>query len=86
MYFVYIAQCSDDTFYTGITSDLKRRIEEHNSSKLGAKYTKARRPVKLIYSKEFNDRSTAQIEEARIKNLTRREKLEFITKNKDDED
>lgn len=86
MYFVYIAQCSDDTFYTGITSDLKRRIEEHNSSKLGAKYTKARRPVKLIYSKEFNDRSTAQIEEARIKNLTRREKLEFITKNRDGED
>jgi len=80
MYFVYIAQCSDDTFYTGITSDLKRRIEEHNSSKLGAKYTKARRPVKLIYSKEFNDRSSAQIEEARIKKLTRNKKLDFLRK------
>ena len=86
MYFVYLVKCNDDTLYTGITSDLKRRIEEHNNSKLGAKYTKARRPVKLIYQKEFENRSEALIEEARIKKLSRREKLEFITKNKDDED
>lgn len=83
MYFVYIIECNDKTLYTGITSDLKRRIEEHNNSKLGAKYTKFRRPVKLVYSKKFNDRSSAQIEEARIKKLTRNKKLDFISKNKD---
>lgn len=78
MYFVYILKCSDETLYTGITSDLTRRIEEHNSSKLGAKYTKARRPVKLVYSKEFANRSTAMVEESRIKKLTREEKINFI--------
>ena len=78
MYFVYILKCNDGTLYTGVTSDLKRRIEEHNTSKLGAKYTKARRPVKLIYSKDFEDRSAAQIEESRIKKLSRNEKLFFI--------
>jgi putative endonuclease len=80
MYFVYILKCNDGTLYTGITSDLTRRVEEHNSSKLGAKYTKARRPVKLIYSKEFADRSAALIEEARIKKLSRSEKLNFLGK------
>ena len=86
MYFVYILKCSDGTLYTGITSDIARRIEEHNSSKLGAKYTKARRPVELVYSKEFNDRSSASIEEARIKKLSREEKLSIISKSKDDAD
>jgi putative endonuclease len=80
MYFVYILQCCDGTLYTGITSDLERRIKEHNNSKLGAKYTKARRPVELIYSKEFTDRSTALIEEARIKKLPRDKKLNLFGK------
>lgn len=75
MYFVYIVKCSDETLYTGITSDLKRRIEEHNNSKIGAKYTKYRRPVKLVYSKEFSDRSTAMVEEAKIKKQSRDKKL-----------
>jgi putative endonuclease len=78
MYFVYILQCSDHTFYTGITTNLDRRLKEHNSSKLGAKYTKARRPVKLIYSKEFENRSEASTEEARIKKLSRTEKHNLI--------
>lgn len=86
MYFVYILKCNDGTLYTGITTDLERRIEEHNNSKVGAKYTKARRPVKLIFSKDFTDRSTAMIEEARIKKLSRSEKIDFISKNRDDED
>ncbi|MFA5025970.1 MAG: GIY-YIG nuclease family protein [Candidatus Shapirobacteria bacterium] len=80
MYFVYILQCNDKTLYTGITSDVTRRVEEHNKSKLGAKYTKARRPVKLIYVKEFVDRSSALIEEARIKKMSRSEKLDFLRK------
>ena len=79
MYFVYILQCSDNTFYTGITTNLERRVKEHNTSKIGAKYTKVRRPVKLIYSKEFNNRSEASVEEARIKKLTRTEKINFIS-------
>lgn len=78
MYFVYILECSDSTFYTGITTNLDRRLKEHNSSKLGAKYTKVRRPVKLIYSQQFNTRSEASIEEARIKKLSRSEKSNLI--------
>jgi putative endonuclease len=78
MYFLYILECSDQTFYTGITTNLDRRIKEHNNSKLGAKYTKVRRPINLVYSKEFLNRSVASIEEARIKKLSRSEKLNLI--------
>jgi putative endonuclease len=78
MYFLYILKCSDQTFYTGITTNLDRRIKEHNNSKLGAKYTKVRRPINLVYSKEFLNRSVASIEEARIKKLSRSEKLNLI--------
>ena len=80
MYYLYILKCADKTLYTGITVDLKRRIEEHNNSKLGAKYTRARRPVKLVYSKKFRNRSSASKEENRIKSLSRKEKLELIKK------
>jgi putative endonuclease len=59
---------------------LKRRIIEHNTSKLGARYTMARRPVKLIYSKKFRNRSLASKEENRIKNLSRKEKLLLVKK------
>ena len=52
MYFVYIVKCADNTFYTGITTELERRIEEHNGSDKGAKYTRVRRPVSLVYSEE----------------------------------
>jgi len=78
MYFLYILQCADDTLYTGITTDLDRRIKEHNNSKLGAKYTKVRRPVKLIYSQEFINRSEASKEESRIKKLSRQQKLSLF--------
>lgn len=80
MYFLYIIKCYDETLYTGITTNLKRRITEHNSSKFGAKYTASRRPVKLVYSKKFKNRSTASKEEARIKKLKRVKKLELIKK------
>lgn len=78
MYYLYILKCADETLYTGITVDLERRIEEHNSSKLGAKYTRARRPVKLVYSKKFCNRSIVSKEEVKIKALTRKEKKEMI--------
>lgn len=74
MYYVYILSCSDQTLYTGITTDLERRVAEHNSSKLGSRYTRARRPVKLVYSKEFADRSSASKEESRIKALSKSKK------------
>ncbi len=78
-YFVYILKCSDKTLYTGITTDVNRRVLEHNGEgKLGAKYTKARRPVKLAYSKKFSDRSKASSEESRIKKLTKKQKEEII--------
>jgi putative endonuclease len=77
-YFVYILECADQTLYAGITTDLKRRIAEHNNSKLGAKYTSARRPVKLVYSKKFKNRSLASKAEAEIKKLKKSEKLKLI--------
>ena len=78
MYYLYILKCADQTLYTGITTDLERRVVEHNSSKLGAKYTSSRRPVEFVFSREFKDRSTASKEEARIKQLSRLEKLKII--------
>ena len=73
-WFVYIVECSDGTFYTGITLDLKRRIEEHNSSKKGAKYTKSRRPVVLYHAEIAAGRSLASSREAQIKKLSRTSK------------
>lgn len=78
MWYVYILECADGTLYTGITTDLERRVVEHNESKLGAKYTRARRPVKLVYSSEKADKSEASKEEYRIKSLTRKEKMRLI--------
>jgi putative endonuclease len=82
MYYTYILKCADKTLYTGITVDLERRIKEHNSSSLGAKYTRARRPVKLVYKKRFKDRSLASKRESMIKKLTRQEKLMLIGDSK----
>ena len=78
MYSLYILRCADKTLYTGITVDLKRRVKEHNHSKLGAKYTRARRPVKIVYSKKFRNRSLASKAESQIKQMTRQEKLKLI--------
>ena len=78
MYHVYIVECSDGTLYTGSTVDLQRRISEHNLSQRGAKYTRARRPVKLVYAKKFRDKSSALRAEAKIKKLARNDKLRLI--------
>ena len=79
-WYVYIVECSDGTLYTGITTDINRRLNQHNSGK-GAKYTSIRRPVKLMSVSEVGDRSDASKEEYRIKQLTRKEKFEYILKN-----
>ncbi|MGW8184919.1 MAG: GIY-YIG nuclease family protein [Candidatus Moraniibacteriota bacterium] len=78
MYYLYILECADKTLYTGITTDLARRLKEHNQNKLGAKYTFSRRPVKLVFHKRFKNRSIASVEEALIKKLTKIQKLALI--------
>jgi len=77
MYYLYIFECADKTLYTGITTDLKRRIIEHNDTKLGAKYTSSRRPIKMVFFKKFKNRSAVSKEEARIKKLKKSEKLKL---------
>ena len=74
-WFVYIVECADNTLYTGITVDVKRRVEEHNFGKSAAKYTRARRPVRLKYSECCNSRSEAASREVAIKRLSRNQKL-----------
>ncbi|MFT7328427.1 MAG: putative endonuclease [Crocinitomicaceae bacterium] len=79
MYYLYILRCADDTLYTGITTDLERRIKEHNGMMPGgAKYTAARNPVIVVYHSQHSNRSTASIEESRIKKLTRQQKEVLI--------
>lgn len=79
MYFVYIVRCADDTLYTGIATELERRIEEHNSSGKGAKYTRTRRPVVLVYHESYETRSEASRREYQIKKrMSRKEKLLLI--------
>jgi len=79
MYYVYIVKCADETLYTGIATELDRRIVEHNESDKGAKYTRVRRPVSLVYSEEYPDRSAASKREYEIKKkMSRAEKLELI--------
>lgn len=77
MWYIYILECSDGTLYTGITTDVNRRLLEHNSGK-GAKYTKVRRPVALKALFEAKNRSEASKEEYRIKQLPRAEKLKLL--------
>ncbi|MDP1624932.1 MAG: GIY-YIG nuclease family protein [bacterium] len=80
MYHVYILRCADGSLYTGITTELERRVKEHNAndSHLGSKYVYARRPAVLVWSRTFADRSFASVEEARIKRLDRKGKLAII--------
>jgi len=75
--FVYILECADGTLYTGWTTDLERRLREHNAGR-GARYTRARRPVTLAYSEQVADRSAALRREAEIRRLRRSDKLELI--------
>jgi len=78
-YFVYMVRCADDTLYTGITTDLERRVAEHNGSLKGAKYTRARRPVILVYNEEYKTRSEASKREYFIKKkMCRQEKVSLI--------
>ncbi len=77
---VYILQCADDTLYTGITNDIEKRLQQHNGElKNGAKYTRSRQPVALVYSESTDSRSEASKREHAIKRLSRLQKQALIT-------
>lgn len=80
MYYIYIVQCSDGTLYTGSTNNIEKRIAIHNTGKTGAKYTKIRRPVELVYQEQFETKSEALKREHAIKQLSRIEKLMLLSK------
>jgi len=81
-WYLYALLCADGTYYTGVTTDLQRRLNEHNTSSRGAKYTKTRRPTSLVYSKYFIDRSSAQKAEYKFKRLTRKQKEKIINESR----
>jgi putative endonuclease len=76
MYFVYVLKCEDGTLYTGITTDLARRFDEHKRG-IGAKYTRAHKVAKILYSERKRTRSSAQKREAEIKSWPRKKKLQL---------
>lgn len=77
-HFCYIVRCSDSTLYTGYTTNIERRIWEHNNSDKGAKYTRFRRPCVLVYTEEFDTKSAAMKREAEIKKMTKTEKENLL--------
>ena len=79
MWYVYILRCGDDTLYTGITDDVEKRLAAHRAGK-GAKYTRGRSPLELIYVEEQSDKPTALRREIAIKKLSRKEKLKLAEK------
>jgi putative endonuclease len=77
MNYVYILRCSDDSLYCGWTTDLEHRVAAHNNGS-GAKYTRSRRPVVLVYTEQYEDKGAALSREWHIKRMSRNEKLELI--------
>ncbi len=82
IHIVYILKCSDGTLYTGSTVDLAKRLREHNGLKSGAKYTRARRPVEVVYKEECKTFAFSRAREAEIKRMDREEKLVLIKNSK----
>ena len=80
MYYVYIVRASDSSLYSGITTDLERRIREHNSEKVGSKYLRSKRPVTLVYSETQVNRSAALKREAELKKLNKQAKERLVAK------
>ncbi|WP_411965090.1 GIY-YIG nuclease family protein [Haloferax sp. YSMS24] len=77
MHFVYVLQCTDGSLYTGYTTDVERRVAEHNAGE-GAKYTRGRTPVELVHVEEFDSKSAAMSREYEIKQLRREQKLTLV--------
>ena len=83
--YVYILRCRDESLYTGWTNDLEQRVAAHNTGK-GAKYTKARRPVELVYFEEFETKEQAMKREYAIKQMARKDKLELVRRKEKADD
>jgi len=79
VWYVYLLRCRDNTLYAGITTDLKKRLKAHNSGLDGAKYTRTRRPVKLVYTERFASRSAAARREHELKKMGRLLKLKLLS-------
>jgi putative endonuclease len=82
-WYVYIIKASDDSLYTGVTTDVERRFSEHSDSRKGARFFRGRDPVEVVYTENHPDRSSAQRRESEIKKLTRDLKLELIGEKRD---
>ena len=80
--YMYVLECRDGSYYTGYTTDVKRRLAVHNSGK-GAKYTRARLPVKLIYAQGFSSKEEAMSAEALLKRKTRMKKVDYLNDNRE---
>ena len=78
VWYMYVLSCSDKSYYCGITTDVERRLSEHNSTKKGAKYTRSRRPTILLFTEEYESRSAALKAEAAFKKLSRHQKLQYM--------
>jgi putative endonuclease len=78
-WWVYLVRCNDNSLYAGVTTDIERRIQEHNTSKLGAKYTRARRPVSLAYQEAAKNKSLACKREYKIRKLSKVKKESLVT-------
>lgn len=78
MYIVYILECADGTLYTGVTNDIEKRLLAHNSGVTGARYTRGRRPVTVVYTEECGSKGEALRREAAVKKLDRGQKMELI--------
>jgi putative endonuclease len=78
LFYVYILECCDKTLYTGYTNNIQKRIYEHNNAGAGARYTRGRRPVTLVYAEGCSTQSDAMKREAQIKKLSRAQKLLLI--------
>jgi len=76
-HYVYVLECSDGTFYTGYTTDVERRVAEHDAGE-GAKYTRGRTPVELVHRERFDSRSAAMSREHELKQLSRRQKEQLV--------
>ena len=81
LWYVYIVRASDETLYTGITTDLKRRLAEHQSGKAGAKYFRGRTALEMVFTESSATRSTASKREVQIKKLTRAQKVSLIKRS-----
>ncbi|NHX34903.1 MULTISPECIES: GIY-YIG nuclease family protein [Halolamina] len=80
MHYVYVLSCADDTLYTGYTTDVARRVAEHDAGE-GAKYTRGRTPVELVHVESFGTRSAAMSREHEIKQLSRTEKEQLVAES-----